>query len=141
MLQYFRPLNDLADHLTSMYIMNHIFYLDDGYICGIRHCPFNDNEDIDWGYFTKDSGDCKVCKERCSNDDNCGGVECGEKISYCSWWGRGICIDALEKTIEEDFYETCTQKQGEILFLFSQVSNLSLLPTYTTYGNIYFKTL
>ena len=103
--------------------MNPMFYLDDGYICGIRHCPWDmDKEGLDWGYYTKDNSDCKLCKEKCSNDDNCGAVECGGTISYCSWWRRGICVNASEKKRESNVHETCTQKTGEILFLFSQIS-------------------
>ena len=52
------------------------------------------------------SGDCEICKTRCRNDSNCGGIECGRE-DQCMYWKNGEC-GTLEKQIREDpTYKTC----------------------------------
>ena len=60
----------------------------DFYNCSADGCAWSDYiEDVDWGYFSKVDGDCIKCRENCSNDVNCGALECGK--NYCSWWKVG----------------------------------------------------
>ena len=69
------------------------------YSCSKAHCCWDmDKEGSQWGYYvevgdlTCTSGEdcCGSCTARCTADDNCGAVECGEPGStfdYCAWWG------------------------------------------------------
>ena len=81
------------------------------YFCATRACEWdvftNPN---DWGYYSKENGDCRFCKAKCSQDNNCGAVECGG--SYCSWWKLGKCT--MKHAYIETDNLTC-YKRGELL--------------------------
>ena len=66
-------------------------FLGETYDCSAKLTCYWENyvESIDYGYYSRTSGDCRSCKERCSNDLNCGGIECDG--GYCSWWSTGQC--------------------------------------------------
>lgn len=103
-------LQDSADRIAcdGSYHNLDLYVKDDGYICGSRHCPWDyDEQGKDWGYYTRRNSNCKSCKEKCSNDSNCGGVECGGTGSYCSWWKHGLCIKASEQTSKHNRHLTC----------------------------------
>ena len=74
-------------------------------------------KDEDWGYYSKNNSDCAFCQDKCINDTNCGGVECGGKINYCSWWKQGRCVTKSEKTYESDLHETCIKFGEHFLFI------------------------
>ena len=96
----------------------------DSYICENRHCSWwNYVRGEDWDYYSKTNGDCNICQNKCSKDPNCGGVECGDTLNYCSWWKRGKCAKSSEKTYTDNKLETCTNKsEGEYPSLeFSQI--------------------
>ena len=81
-----------------------------------NHCGWeNYTEGVDWGYYSKNNSDCVFCQEQCSNDSNCGAVECGGSANYCSWWKNGNCVTELEKTITGAQYThgTCNKHGGE----------------------------
>ena len=87
-----------------------ISYTGSSYYCANRACDWrNHQENVEWGYYSKTSGNCKYCKIKCSQDVNCGAIECGS--DYCAWWKRSSC------TIKDVFYEsdhlTC-YKNGKI---------------------------
>ena len=83
------------------------------YSCGTRHCPWNDyQEDEDFGFYPHADERCNECQDKCNNDTNCGGIECGNHgptadKNYCSWWKQGRCVTEDEQTIEDNSYETC----------------------------------
>ena len=61
-------------------------------MCEKKSCSFRAYvKDQDWGYYTETEGDCNKCKGRCDQDPNCGAVECGESLGYCSWWKTEKC--------------------------------------------------
>ena len=83
------------------------------YICGNRHCLWENYEkDEDWGYYSRTNNDCMFCQDKCSNDTNCAGVECGGRVGYCSWWKQGRCVTKSEQTEEHDEHETCIKVGG-----------------------------
>merc|ERR1719434_6561 len=58
--------------------------------CENKACYWGEfEEDVDWGFYSKDEGNCDSCQLLCEADKECGAVECGSK--YCSWWKRGKC--------------------------------------------------
>ena len=84
------------------------------YDCSPYSCKWDDTkEDEDWGYYSKNSkieAECHRCKQRCTSDPDCSGVDCGS--SYCSWWRDGKC-SLFDSTIRynKDFYgETCRKR-------------------------------
>ena len=87
--------------------------LDSQYRCGNKHCLWaNYNEGVDWGYYSRNNSDCVFCHEKCKTDLNCGAVECGGNINYCSWWKIGKCVTELEQTVTTDEYLTCIKHGG-----------------------------
>ena len=75
------------------------------YVCDNKVCDWSDyQENEDWGYYSETEGDCSKCQYLCSNDTNCGAVECGD--GYCSWWKVGKCIKEEEWTLGNS-YSTC----------------------------------
>ena len=78
------------------------------YICGFRHCSWKEYEkDEDWGYYSRMNSDCTFCQDKCNNDTNCAGVECGGRISYCSWWKQGRCVTEDEQKYDNQMHLTC----------------------------------
>ena len=80
----------------------------------------NYTEDVDYGYYYTGYriDDCTFCKDKCTNDTNCAGVECGPQASYCFWWNQGKCVTTLwpnnSKTFVNDTFETCIKfRTGE----------------------------
>ena len=66
------------------------------YICNKKLCDWaNYHADEDWGYYSKSDDECSMCKEHCTDDENCGAVECGD--GYCSWWKSGVCTEGDDK--------------------------------------------
>ena len=64
------------------------------YDCSRRTCPWRHYiRGVDWGFYSEDHGDCDACQKNCTDDIQCGAVECGRggKWSYCSWWRIGAC--------------------------------------------------
>ena len=97
--------------LNNIVLLSH---LDEEYVCGNRHCLWeNYKKNEDWGYYSKSNNDCKFCQEQCNNDSNCGGVECGGNVNYCSWWKHGICVTESEKTEVHNEHQTCYKAGGE----------------------------
>ena len=67
------------------------------YLCSKPTCPFkNYLTNIDYGYYSYSNGDCESCKSDCTNDMNCGAVECGR--NQCTWWRNGVCTTENERT-------------------------------------------
>ena len=96
--------------LSNIFILPVFF----DYTCGNRHCDLmNYTEDVDYGYYYTGyrNNDCTFCKDKCTNDTNCAGVECGPQARYCFWWKQGICVNELwpnnSKTFVNDTFETC----------------------------------
>ena len=82
------------------------------YVCHYWHCPrMNDTKDEDWGYYSKTNNNCTFCTNKCDNDANCAGVECGSPKNYCSWWKQGKCVTEAELTKEDYSYKTCIKHQ------------------------------
>ena len=72
-----------------------------GYSCISEHCDRDRYEQyIDWGYYSKTNGDCTYCKGLCTDDIDCGGVECklNTKNHHCIWWKVGKCSSPSEIT-------------------------------------------
>ena len=80
------------------------------YKCSYSHCPWNNyKNNTDWGLYNNIHGNCSACRERCSEDLNCQGIECGVfvKNAYCSWW-RGMSFSQMdEKTMSSENIITC----------------------------------
>ena len=53
-------------------------------------------KDKDWGYYSNEDGDCKLCEGYCMRDEKCQSVECGR--DYCKWMASGKC-DEVEDLI------------------------------------------
>ena len=80
------------------------------YKCSDRHCYWNKyKKNIDWGYYSASNGNCSFCKNECSKDSDCGAVECGGNINYCSWWKIGKCATEEERAVEHTRHKTCTK--------------------------------
>ena len=78
------------------------------YICGNRHCLWvNYEEGEDWGYYSQTNNDCTFCQDKCNNDTDCAGVECGGRVDYCSWWKQGKCVTVDEQTEIHTEHQTC----------------------------------
>ena len=81
------------------------------YDCSHRSCVWDySKEGEDWGYYSKNSksdGECYSCRQRCSSDPNCSGVECGS--NYCSWWKNGKC-SLLESSHYSGSVYTCRKR-------------------------------
>ena len=80
------------------------------YKCSYSHCPWNNyKNNTDWGLYNNIHGNCSACRERCSEDLACKGIECGVfvKNAYCSWWGGMSCSQMEEKTINSENIITC----------------------------------
>ena len=103
----------MAPTLCVLYTNDLTNILDQGYVCNDRHCLWeNYIENEDWGYYSTNNGDCKLCQSKCTADSNCIGVECGENIDYCSWWKRGRCVKDSEQTEEGLNHTTCIKTDG-----------------------------
>ena len=88
------------------------------YLCDYNHCKFSDYiEDEDWGYYSKNNSNCQFCQNKCDDDPNCSGVECGGKIRYCSWWTLTKCVTAHEKHSKNHYHTTSTKIQFAIKFV------------------------
>merc|ERR1712224_840701 len=63
-------------------------------------------EDRDWTYLSRSTGDCTACKALCDNHDGCTGYECGD--GYCAGWLNGICSRSdLAAVSESSDASTC----------------------------------
>ena len=84
------------------------------YHCKTVHCNLsNYQRDEDYGIYPgvyASFPDCQDCKDKCSNDPNCGGVECKNPDDYCRWWKQGKCVTKDEQE-KNPAYETCIKKQ------------------------------
>ena len=60
-------------------------------------------KDIDWGYYSKDTGNCSNCTKLCEKNETCEAVECGE--DYCSWWKNGQC---------NEYYKLTSANKGDL---------------------------
>ena len=54
--------------------------------------------DKDYGFFSKDNSNCTICHDNCSQDPDCGAVECGGDTDdapyhHCAWWKLNKCTD------------------------------------------------
>ena len=73
----------------------------------------NYTKDVDWGYYYMNYHEdgCIRCKDMCTNDANCAGVECDPLARYCLWWKQGKCVTSLWANNSQTFvatsYETC----------------------------------
>ena len=77
----------------------------EAYKCTNTVCIWgNHRENVDWGYLTKITGDCKSCIDRCDEEQFCQAVECGN--GYCSWWKNNKCIHPYRLNKE---VQTCTK--------------------------------
>ena len=75
-------------------------------------CPWSNYvNNTDWGYYSSTNGECLTCKERCSNDLKCGGIECNR--GYCTWWKKGRCYTDHERTDDNANVLTCLK--GEFI--------------------------
>ena len=71
-------------------------------------------ENIDWGSYAAENGNCIACKDSCSKNVSCESVECGE--SYCVWWKNGKCDEAHELTESSDILAlTCLKHNKSML--------------------------
>ena len=62
----------------------------ESYKCIAKTCIWNkDRENIDWGYFTNQTGNCKTCINLCDKEEFCQAVECGN--NDCAWWKNDEC--------------------------------------------------
>ena len=76
------------------------------YDCINKTCTWeNDCENIDWGYLSKNDGNCSACIDMCDKDLFCQAVECGH--GYCSWWKNDKCIDPYDPS---SIIQTCIRK-------------------------------
>ena len=63
-----------------------------GFSCSHKHCSFDPYDEGDeYGYYSRTDQDCGRCVNRCKADANCGAVECGDGMGYCSWWKGDTC--------------------------------------------------
>jgi len=67
---------------------------------------------VDWGYYSRNNGNCSWCQTQCTNDPNCWAIECGD--GYCSWWKNGTCsyddvMEPSDETLPPHFY-TCRKR-------------------------------
>ena len=46
-------------------------------------------ENIDWGYYSKENGNCEECRAQCDGDSNCDGYDCNH--GQCLWWTKEAC--------------------------------------------------
>ena len=102
-----------------------------GYKCTQRECPWDNYiKDTEFGFYLENgkniSGyNCETCMTRCDNDPGCSSVECGADLplpngkvvkSHCSWWGRYMCDDGVELTLDQssvtNYMWTCKKEKG-----------------------------
>ena len=77
------------------------------YECENKGCPWSNYVKYqDWGYYSETENDCHTCQDRCEADINCGAVECGEELGYCSWWKKGKC-SRQEATVSVNTCRKC----------------------------------
>jgi len=82
-------------------------FKNDLYDCKRKGCLWSEyQEGVDWGYYSETNEDCAVCKSMCTNDPNCGAVECDE--GYCSWWKVGQCTTEEEQKLD---FLTCFKNE------------------------------
>ena len=55
------------------------------------HPKDNRNENIDFGFYSKNHSNCSICREKCSSDTRCAAYECGGTNKVCAWWADGQC--------------------------------------------------
>ena len=55
------------------------------------HPNDNENENIDFGFYSKNDSNCSICRDKCSSDNRCGAYECGGTNNICAWWAVGQC--------------------------------------------------
>ena len=73
------------------------------YVCDDKGCNWENYEiNKDYDYYSEADGKCSICQLMCTNDPNCGAVECSG--NYCSWWKVGKCIKPEEFTAT---FHTC----------------------------------
>ena len=66
------------------------------YQCKRQGCYFADYvKNQDYGVYYRNNSNCSLCQSKCSQDSNCGAVECGQTGRYakCVWWKVGKCVD------------------------------------------------
>ena len=69
---------------------------------------------LEYGFYNI-SGDCELCKARCRNDSNCGGIECGREDDQCVYWKKGECGTLEKQSREDPTYKTCMKyDEGKI---------------------------
>ena len=70
-----------------------------GYLCTWNGCNKKEYENnTDYGFYSKENGNCDICIGLCDSDKECEGIECG--WNYCSWWKNGKCKKRQEYTIK-----------------------------------------
>ena len=82
----------------------------ENYRCTTKTCFWNmQKENIDWGYYANQTGDCKRCMKSCDEDKSCDAVECGS--GYCSWWKNSRCTDPdIDPDNTKDSTRTCVKR-------------------------------
>ena len=74
--------------------------------CDKQGCNWADfRENVDWGFLDQSNGDCDACKLRCSTDNTCTAIECGN--GYCSAWFNGRCAYSTSPLVAENQVSTC----------------------------------
>jgi len=82
------------------------------YDCNYKGCFWDrSQENVEWGFYAKTGGDCESCRQRCSEDPNCGAVECGPQMDYCAWWRTDMCSDPDEANAS---WYTCRKKESTL---------------------------
>ena len=82
------------------------YILDDGFRCSSQHCRAEKHLSGTEYKVYNNISDCKLCKDICRNDTNCGGVDCGKTVS-CTWWKVGICGSLEQQARDDPEYSTC----------------------------------
>ena len=78
----------------------------DKYNCFNKNCALEAyTENVEYGYYSRKNGDCLSCQDRCSSDEDCGGLECG--LNYCLWWKHGKCNKVQERNKIDKTLQTC----------------------------------
>ena len=132
---------DIEYEISSDWIPN------PGYKCTHRECPWDNYiKDTEFGFYLENgkniSGtNCETCMIRCDNDPGCSSVECGidqllpnDKVvkSHCSWWGRNMCDDGWELTLDQssntNYMWTCKKDEGiSITYLSRNIRNIAAI--------------
>ena len=95
-IYYYTPERWAAQRPNS--IGSHFYQCETGLGSGCQWTNYTRNED--WGFYSKTMDDCTWCQEKCSDDLNCGAVECG--LGYCSWWKWGKCT--YKEAARDEYY-------------------------------------